>query len=110
VIDPLGRGFAEALEVVMDGAPRIGTMSMLVAVELRRHPGGLSCDALARQLHRRRADVLRVLEDEPRFTRTGSTCGARWTLARGHGTELDGLRGVDATTGPPELKEAKRAA
>jgi hypothetical protein len=110
VIDRLARGFPEALPAVMDGAPRIGTISMLIDVELRRDPDGLSCTELARRLRRRRSDVLQVLEDEPRFTRTGRTRYARWTLARSHGTEWVPLGGVDATPGPPEPGEAQRAA
>ena len=107
----LGYGFPEALPAVVDGAPRIGTVSMLAGAELRRHPAGLSCTELARRLRRRRADVVAVLEDEPRrFTRSGSTKNARWTLTRPHGTELHALRGVGATTGTPEPAGARRAA
>jgi hypothetical protein len=43
----------------------------------------------------------------------GFACGARWTLERAHGTERDGLTGVDATTGsagPSEAREGRRAA
>jgi hypothetical protein len=86
---------------------------MLASIELRHHPAGLPCTELAQRLHRRRSDVLTVLEDEPRFVRTGRTCRARWTLARAHGTELDALRRVDATTGSagsPGPGEARRAA
>jgi hypothetical protein len=94
----------------MDGAPRTGTISMLAAIELRHHPAGLPCTELAQRLHRRRTDVLSVLEDEPwRFARTGSTKNARWR-ARAHGTELHALRGVGATTGSPGPGEAQRAA
>ena len=83
----LGYGFPEALPAVVDGAPRTGTISMLAGVELRRNADGLSCTELARRLRRRRADVVAVLEDEPRrFTRSGSTKNARWTLTRPHGT------------------------
>jgi hypothetical protein len=106
----LGYGFPEALPAVVDGAPRTGTISMLAGVELRRNADGLSCTELARRLRRRRADVVAVLEDEPRFARSGSTKNARWTRARAHGTELHALRGVDATTWPPEPAGARRAA
>jgi hypothetical protein len=106
----LAGGFPEALDVVMTDAPRIGTISMLAAIELRRHPDGLSCDAIARRLHRRRTEVLAVLTDEPRFTRTGATRYARWTRTWAHGTEWVALRGVDAATGPPETARARRAA
>jgi hypothetical protein len=107
----LATGFAEALPVVMDGAPRTTTISMLAAIELRRHPDGLSCDAIARRLHRRRADVLQVLTDVPwRFARTGSTCRSRWSRVSARGTELHGLRGVGAATGSRESAGARRAA
>ena len=106
----LGYGFPEALPAVVDGAPRTGTISMLAGVELRRNADGLSCTELARRLRRRRVDVVAVLEDEPRFARSGSTKNARWTRARAHGTELHALRGVDATTWPPEPAGARRAA
>ena len=105
----LGYGFPEALPAVVDGAPRTGTISMLAGVELRRNADGLSCTELARRLRRRRADVVAVLEDEPRFARSGSTKNARWR-ARAHGTELHALRGVGATTGSPGPGEAQRAA
>jgi hypothetical protein len=110
VTELLAGGFAEALDVVMVGAPRTGAVSMLAAVELRCHPDGLSCTALARGLRRRLAGVVHALEDERRFARSGSTCGARWTLARAHGTELNALRGADATSGPPETTRVRRAA
>jgi hypothetical protein len=104
-------GFPEALPAVTDGAPRTTAISMLAAIELRRNTAGLSCDQLARQLGRRRADVLHVLEDEPRrFTRRGQGRWTRWTLARGHGTDRTALPGGDATDGPPEPTRARRAA
>ena len=64
----------------MDDAPRLGTLPILIGVELRRDPAGLSCSELARRLRRRKADVLQVLEHEPwRFESSGGTCGRRWT-------------------------------
>jgi hypothetical protein len=163
VTDVLVLGFAEALDVVMDGAPRIGTISLLVGVELRHHPHGLSsapnnatanysatpkpggrqetlaaqtfpilpaslsirpaglrpcrsrtltptCDALALRLHRRRADVLHVLVDEPRFTRTGRGRFTRWRRVEARGTDRNALEAARATPGPPEPAEARRAA
>jgi hypothetical protein len=94
----------------MDGAPRIGTVSMLAAIELRRDPAGLSCSELARRLQRRKADVLRTLVLEPRFTCVGATRYARWIHARGHGNEWVPLREVDATTGSARPAEVQTAA
>src|SRR5204862_237907 len=48
---------------------------------------GLSCDRIAKRLHRRRAAVLATLRADERFERVGTTNGARWTL----GTERDGI-------------------
>lgn len=104
--DLLAGGFPEALASVMDGAPRIGTLSMLIGVELRHAPAGLSCDELARRLRRRRADVLQVLEDESRFQSTGSTCGRRWTRRDGTSRPPGGW----CDSGAARTREGLRAA
>jgi hypothetical protein len=105
----LAHGFAEALPVVVDGAPATGTISMLIGVELRDEPTGLCCDELARRLHRRRADVLQVLqvlEDEPRFRCSGSTCGRRWMRWDGTSRPPSGRRDIYIA----RTREGRRAA
>lgn len=52
-----------------------------LAALLAGEPSGLSCDALARRLVRRRGDVREALRWDSRFERTGKTCGSRWRLA-----------------------------
>jgi hypothetical protein len=62
---------------------------------------GLSTDALARLLHRRRADVLATLRRDRRFEHVGNGSASRWRLrveARsserdGRGRDRDGRRG-----------------
>jgi hypothetical protein len=46
-------------------------------------PFGLSCDGLAGRLHRRRAVVLAVLRDDPRFEQHGRAKGSRWRITPG---------------------------
>jgi hypothetical protein len=52
-----------------------------LAREIDREPVGLSCDALARRVHRRRAIVLAALNADPRFQHEGNTHGSRWRRA-----------------------------
>jgi hypothetical protein len=52
---------------------------------LAAEPRGLSCDGLSRRLHRRRTEVLAVLQSNPRFERVGRTRRARWRLRDGMG-------------------------
>jgi hypothetical protein len=47
---------------------------------LAQEPDGLPCDTLALQLRRRRADVLSVLRDDPRFARISGARRSRWRL------------------------------
>jgi hypothetical protein len=65
-----------------------------LADDLRRllgeEPIGLSCDALAKRLHRRRAAVLAELRSGSCFEHAGRTHGSRWRLARRRGRDSDG--------------------
>jgi hypothetical protein len=77
-------------------------VSTHLAADLARvladEPSGLSCNALAAELHRRRADVLAALKTDRRFVRSGATNAALWRLvANGARTEWDG---TPATTMP----------
>ncbi|HEY7198508.1 MAG TPA: hypothetical protein VH306_15125 [Gaiellaceae bacterium] len=53
-----------------------------VARLLADEPTGLSCDAIAKRLRRRRPDVVAALRADDRFVRYGKTHGARWRLAQ----------------------------
>jgi hypothetical protein len=56
----------------------------LLAAEIARllaqEPDGLSCDALALRLKRRRADVLALLREDPGFARVSGGRRSRWRL------------------------------
>jgi hypothetical protein len=85
-----------------------------VAAVLAAESVGLSCDALATTLRRRRSVVFAALSADPRFVRHGSTCGLRWRLAvttpqRGYGTELAGLGAVGLTPSYPSGEETAAA-
>jgi hypothetical protein len=57
------------------------TLGDELARMLDREPTGLSCDALTRRVHRRRAIVLAALNADPRFLHEGNTHGSRWLRA-----------------------------
>jgi len=79
-----------------------------VATVLADEPDGLSCDALAWRLHRRRADVLATLKADARFARIGATNGARWRLVtRTHGTEWDGIDNLGHVLGRLAVIDAR---
>jgi excisionase family DNA binding protein len=62
----------------------------VIALILGREPSGLSCDELAKQLHRRRADVLAWLEHDDQYERCGAGSASRWRLADRRGRIRDG--------------------
>jgi hypothetical protein len=62
-----------------------------LARALARAPDGLSCDALAERLRRRRVDVLATLRSDARFDCMGHTRARRWRLVSDNGTERDGF-------------------
>ena len=51
---------------------------------------GVSCDELSKRLGRRRSDVLACLRSDPRFVRSGTTNGTRWTFSEGTGRNESG--------------------
>lgn len=51
-----------------------------LAASLAEERGGLACDALARRLRRRKADVLDALKSDPRFRHSGEGRGSRWRV------------------------------
>lgn len=64
-------------------------IAALLAAERR----GMSCDALAARLRRRRTDVRFVLVSDPRFQRFGSGRASRWLVISAlapPGTDKDG--------------------
>ena len=84
-----------------------------LAVILAEEATGLSCDALARRLRRRKSDVLAVLRSDPRFVRSGAGRGSRWRIAphdgrRGAwerlGTDPGAARGYGATPTVPDAQ------
>jgi hypothetical protein len=54
---------------------------------LAGEPFGLSCDGLAKRLHRKRELVLVALRSDVRFEHEGRTRESRWRLASGVGLE-----------------------
>jgi hypothetical protein len=52
-----------------------------IATLLEAESNGLSCDALAMRLGRRRSAVIDELRSDSRFERSGNTRGSRWRLA-----------------------------
>jgi hypothetical protein len=79
-----------------------------LALVLAGEPLGLSCDLLALRLHRRRADVLAVLEADARFEHRGQRRGSRWVLAarRPLPASSDGLGRIDTPGSVSELTPA----
>jgi hypothetical protein len=69
---------------------------------LTAEPFGLSCNALARKMRRRRTDVLAALDTDPRFLRVGKTNGRRWRLA----PMTEGVRDRTGRTLQPPLGRA----
>jgi hypothetical protein len=66
-----------------DVGRRVSTLADDLAAMLATEPFGLSCDALALSVHRRRADVLAALRADPRFIHDGDRKGSRWRLREG---------------------------
>jgi hypothetical protein len=59
-----------------------GNLGDDLARVLDGEPAGLSCDALALRVHRRRRVVLATLRTDSRFERRGRGRGSRWLAAR----------------------------
>jgi len=84
-----------------------------LAAILADEAAGVSCDALARRLRRRKADVLACLRGDPRFVRSGAGRGSRWRLAPHDsrlgaweqlGTDPGVTRGYGATPPVPDAE------
>jgi hypothetical protein len=67
-------------------------------------PGGMSCDAVAARLRRRRTDVRSALVNDPRFRKRGSGRASRWVTNAAlvvSGTDKDGNLGGRQVFPPP---------
>ena len=75
-------------------------LALDIAAVLAAEPFGVSCDALAKRLHRRRPVVLAALRTDARFVHDGRTHGSRWRLSAS-GRDGSGWDGMSATTPAP---------
>jgi hypothetical protein len=96
--------------VAIVGSDRTRTLARELARALADEPGGLPAAELARRVHRRRADVLRVLRADRRFEQHGSNRATRWHVARVPGHREQVQSAAEASDWLDDHLEARAAA
>jgi hypothetical protein len=96
--------------VAVVGCDRTRTLARDLARALADEPGGLPAAELARRVHRRRADVLRVLHADRGFEQRGSNRASRWHVARVPGHREQVQEPLEPSSHPFTHPDARDAA